>query len=50
MKKTKKLNEYPMWVRFLTIPVLWVMAVLKILMMIPTVIIGWCNSVMKKHE
>ena len=47
---SKPLNEYPMWVRILTIPGLWVLAALKIAMTIPTVIIGFCNSIMKKYE
>ena len=44
----KNLNEYPMWVQTLAIPVLYVIMIIKVMEVIPIVIIAGCNTLIEK--
>ena len=46
----KKFNDYPFWVQFVAVPLMWVMMFIKILIMIPIYVIGRCNDLIDNME
>ena len=46
----KGLNSYPFIVQVITLPFTWVIAILKVLVMIPVWVISKCNGIMENVE
>lgn len=45
MKTT--LNDYPFFIQIITLPFTWIIAILKILIMIPIWVTGKCNRIIE---
>jgi hypothetical protein len=48
--KTNGLNKYPFLVQVICLPITWLIAILKILVVIPIWITAKCNEVIKNIE
>jgi hypothetical protein len=46
----QNLNSYPFLVQIVCIPIIWIIAVFKILITIPILIIGKCNSIINNFK
>lgn len=44
----KRLNHYPFWIEVVCLPISYVIAILKILVVIPMLIIALCNKIYEK--
>ena len=50
MEKKKGLNKYPFIVQVICLPITWIIAILKILIAIPTWVTAKCNGIMGNIE
>jgi hypothetical protein len=44
----KKLNDYPLWVQVICIPLIYVVMVLKVVILIPLLVISYCNNIINR--